>query len=219
MLQGTPRGIIGRVKLAVRPLYANVYLLSTPAGRLLVDSGALSHAPRFARLLRAFRPDALLLTHAHVDHAGNAFLAQRAGVPVLAHPLEHPALLGQVHDLPYPSGFPALGRVISRAHPKLRSVQAAQPGQDVLGWQVVPLPGHTPGQIGLLRDGVLIAGDAVVGGADGAHLPRAAYNHDHAQALSTLKGLLALDLREIWPGHGGRLTPEQIRAQIGRAHV
>lgn len=200
----------------VRPLYANVYLLSTPAGRLLVDSGALSHAPRFAQLLRAFRPDALLLTHAHVDHAGNAFLAARAGVPVLAHPLEHPALLGQSHDLPYPAGFPGLGRVISRAHPKLRSVQAARPGEDVLGWRVVHLPGHTPGQVGLLRDGVLIAGDAVVGGPDGAHLPRAAYNHDHAQALSTLRGLLDLDLREVWPGHGGRLTPEQLRARAER---
>lgn len=200
----------------VRLLYANVYLLSTPAGRLLVDSGALSHAPRFAQLLRAFRPDALLLTHAHVDHAGNAFLAARAGAPVLAHPLEHAALLGQSHDLPYPAGFPALGRVISRAHPKLRSVQAARPGEDVLGWRVVHLPGHTPGQIGLLRDGVLIAGDAVVGGAGGAHLPRAAYNHDHAQALSTLKGMMDLDLREIWPGHGGPLTPGQIRARAQR---
>lgn len=204
------------MNLQVRPLYANVFLLSTPAGRLLVDSGALSHAPRFGSLLREFRPDALLLTHAHVDHAGNAFLAQRAGVPVLAHALEHAALLGQSHDLPYPAGFPGLGRVISRIHPKLRSVQAAQPGQDVLGWQVVPLPGHTPGQIGLLRDGVLIAGDAVVGGADGAHLPRAAYNHDHAQALSTLRGLLDLDLREVWPGHGGCLTPEQIRIRAER---
>lgn len=200
----------------VRPLYANVYLLSTSAGRLLVDSGALSHASRFAQLLRAFRPDALLLTHAHVDHAGNAFLAARAGVPVLAHPLEHPALLGQSHDLPYPAGFPGVGRVISRVHPKLRAVLAARPGEDVLGWQIVHLPGHTPGQIGLLRDGVLIAGDAVVGGAGGAHLPRAAYNHDHAQALSTLKGMMDLDLREIWPGHGGPLTPGQIRARAQR---
>ncbi|GGR81180.1 MBL fold metallo-hydrolase [Deinococcus sedimenti] len=204
------------MNVEVRPLYANVFLLSGPEGRLLVDSGALSHVPRFAALLRAFRPDALLLTHAHVDHAGNAFLAARAGVPVLAHPLEHPALLGQLHDLPYPAGFPALGRVISRAHPKLRSVQAALPGRDVLGWRVVHLPGHTPGQVGMLRDGVLIAGDAVVGGPDGAHLPRAAYNHDHAQALDTLRGLLDLDLREVWPGHGGRLMPEQIRARAER---
>ncbi|WP_229784451.1 MBL fold metallo-hydrolase [Deinococcus radiotolerans] len=204
------------MNLVVRPLYANVYLLSTPQGRVLVDSGALSHAPVFARLLGQFQPDVVVLTHAHVDHAGNAFLAARAGVSVLAHPLEHPALLGQSHDLPYPAGFPALGRVISRAHPKLRSVQAAGPGETVLGWQVVHLPGHTLGQIGLLRDGVLIAGDAVVGGAGGAHLPRAAYNHDHAQALSTLKAMVDLDLREIWPGHGGRLTPGQIRMRAER---
>lgn len=209
---------MSRAELVSVPLYANVFLLTSPQGRLLVDTGTVVHAPRFLGLLRSFRPDALLVTHAHPDHAGSAFLAARAGLNVLAHPLEHPALLGQVHDLPYPAGRPGVGRLVSRVHPKVpgSALRAALPGQDVLGWEVVHLPGHTAGQIGLRRGGVLIAADAVVGGADGAHLPRAAYNHDHAQALATLKAVAALDLREIWPGHGGRLTPEQIRARAAR---
>ncbi|WP_189098956.1 MBL fold metallo-hydrolase [Deinococcus knuensis] len=154
-------------------MYANVFLLTSPQGRLLVDTGTVVHAPRFLRLLRSFRPDALLVTHAHPDHAGSAFLAGRAGLSVLAHPLEHPALLGEVHDLPYPAGRPGVGRLVSRAHPNVRAsaLRAALPGQDVLGWEVVHLPGHTAGQIGLRRGGVLIAADAVVGGRDGAHLP------------------------------------------------
>ncbi|PTA69163.1 MBL fold metallo-hydrolase [Deinococcus arcticus] len=185
----------------------------------MVDSGALPYAPALARLLRTFAPGALLLTHAHVDHAGGAFVAAHAGVPLLAHPLEHPALTGQVHDLPYPARRPELGPLISRLHPKVpaRALRPALPGQDLLGWEVVALPGHTPGQVGVLRDGVLIAADAVVGAGDGAHLPRAAYNHDHAQALATLKRMADMDLREIWPGHGGMLRPAQVRARAERA--
>ena len=202
----------------VHALYANVYLLSSPAGRLLVDAGAWPYAARFNRILGEFRPDAVLLTHAHVDHSGGAWRAARRGIPLLAHPLEHPQLTGQVHDLPYPAGRPDLGRLVSRAHPKVaaEALHAVHPGETVLGWEVVALPGHTHGQIGVLRDGVLLAADAVIGAADGAHLPRAAYNADHAQALDTLKRMADLDLRTVLPGHGGPLTPQQIRTRASR---
>lgn len=210
--------IIGAVNVSVRRLYANVYLLGTPQGRLMVDTGTLNHAAGYARLLRDFRPDAVLLTHAHVDHAGSAWVAARLGVPVLAHALEHPHLSGEVHDLPYPAGRPGLGRLVSRLHPKLprSALRSIDPGETVSGWEVVHLPGHTPGQIGVLRDGVLIAGDAVVGSPGGAHLPRAAYNADHSQALRTLKMMADLDLRTVLPGHGSALSPEQIRVRAAR---
>ncbi|GMA15487.1 MBL fold metallo-hydrolase [Deinococcus metallilatus] len=211
-------GRSGSTRVGLRTLYANVYLLDTPAGRLLVDAGALPYAAHFARLVRGFQPDALLLTHHHVDHAGGAFVAARLGVPVLAHPLEHPFLTGEDHRLPYPAGQPRLGEMISRLHPKVSpgGLHAIHPGEQVHGWEVVPLPGHTSGQVGLLRDGVLIAGDALVGGREGAHLPRAAYNEDQAAAVQTLQALAGLDLRAVLPGHGGPLTPEQVRRRARR---
>ncbi|SMB80616.1 MBL fold metallo-hydrolase [Deinococcus hopiensis] len=204
--------------VTVHALYANVYLLHTPEGRVMVDSGSLAHTPRFARVLRDFRPDALLLTHAHVDHSGGAFLAARSGVPILTHPLECPLLTGQEHHLPYPAGAPRVGQIISRLHPKVppSALRAVLPGEHVYGWEVLPLPGHSRGQIGLLRGGVLIAGDAVISGPNGAHLPRPAYNDDHAQAVQTLRLLTELDLRVILPGHGGPLTPQQLRERARR---
>ncbi|MFC5849082.1 MBL fold metallo-hydrolase [Deinococcus petrolearius] len=199
-------------------LYANVYLLDTPQGRVLVDTGTLTHAPAFARLLREFRPDALLLSHSHLDHAGNAWLAARAGVLLLAHPLEHARLTGERHDLPYPAGRPALGALASRLHPWPRpgQVQAIGPGDALRGWEVVHLPGHTDGQLGLRRGGVLIAADAVLSSSGGAHLPREAYSWDHARAVQTLREMADLDLEVILPGHGGPLTPEQVRARAWR---
>ncbi|WP_189005768.1 MBL fold metallo-hydrolase [Deinococcus malanensis] len=204
--------------LAVRTLYANIILLDGPQGRLLVDAGALPYARIFSRIVREFRPDALLLTHAHVDHAGGAFVAARLGVTVLAHPLEHAQLTGKVHHLPYPAGHPWIGGLVSRLHPKLKTaeIQAVLPGELLCGWQVVGLPGHTAGQVGVLRDGVLIAADAVVGSTDGARLPRAAYNADHVQAGQTLQTIAEMDLRCVLPGHGGVLTPEQIRTRAQR---
>ncbi|ACO46224.1 MBL fold metallo-hydrolase [Deinococcus deserti] len=203
------------MELAVRTLYANIFLLSGPQGRLLVDAGALPYAPLFSQIMRDFQPDALLLTHAHVDHAGGAFVAARRGVRIFAHPLEHAQLTGEVHDLPYPAGRPWVGEIVSRLHPKLKAsdVRSVFPGEIVCGWEVVGLPGHTAGQVGLLHNGVLIAADAVVGSPEGAHLPRAAYNADHVQAGKTLKTIAEMDLRCVLPAHGGLLTPEQIRAR------
>nr|WP_244977063.1 MBL fold metallo-hydrolase [Deinococcus humi] len=199
-------------------MYANVYLLSSPAGRLLVDTGAWPYAARFNRLLRDFGPDAVLLTHAHVDHSGGAWRAARRGLPLLAHPLEHPQLTGEIHSLPYLAGGPGLGQLVPRVHPKVTAdaLHAVHPGETVLGWEVVALPGHTHGQIGVMMDGVLVAADAVIGAADGAHLPRATYNADHSQAQHTLRRIAEMDLRAVLPGHGGPLSPEQVRRRAGR---
>lgn len=204
--------------VGVTTLYANVFLLNTAGKRLLVDTGTVQHAPAFWELLRAFDPDAVLVTHSHVDHAGNAFLAARAGYNVLAHPLEFDRLTGVSHELPYPAGQPRIGEMVSRLHPKVPAsrLQAVDAGETVYGWEVVPLSGHTDGQIGLRRGGVLLAADALLSSADGAHLPKAAYNWNHGAALQTLKDIAQMDLHTILPSHGGALTLEQVQARAVR---
>jgi glyoxylase-like metal-dependent hydrolase (beta-lactamase superfamily II) len=37
-----------------------------------------------------------------------------------------------------------------------------EPGEDVAGWQLIAAPGHADGQLCLLRDGILVAGDHIL---------------------------------------------------------
>ncbi len=157
--------------------FVNVYMLEEPDGWVLVDAGL----PRSGWLIRraaeqrygpGVRPQAIILTHGHFDHAGAAReLADRWGVPVYAHPLELPFLRGKSD---YPPQDPTVGgalallsRVFPHAGRDLGEHAHMLPADGVVPamreWRWIATPGHTPGHVSLFRehDGVLIAGDAL----------------------------------------------------------
>ena len=76
----------------LRTLIANMYLVGSPGGPwVLVDTGTPGNAARIRdaavqRFGRDARPEAILLTHGHWDHAGSAWeLAEYWDVPIYAH--------------------------------------------------------------------------------------------------------------------------------------
>ncbi|MDT7920685.1 MAG: MBL fold metallo-hydrolase [Meiothermus sp.] len=200
--------------MEVFPLAANTYLLDTPQGALLVDTGMPQENQKLLRHLKGRKPAALLLTHHHLDHVGGArMLWERYGLPIYAHPLDIPYISGERRRPPFPP-IPWLGDWIANSTRPLppEALIPVEEGARVLGWQVVHLPGHTPGQIGLLREGVLLAADALRVGAKGPWLLPAVVNHDTAQARRTVGKMAQLEAEHIYVGHGPPTTKRAVMA-------
>jgi len=164
------------------PLQTNTYLVETQDRRILVDPAEDSDA------LRAFvgpRPvDLIIDTHGHFDHTGGNWAYD--GVDVRIHEDDLRFL-----DQAYPG------------HPAIR--EFLREGEDIVaGVTVLHTPGHSPGSICLIGEGILIAGDLLFAGSIGrTDLPGGSM----AQMWSSLKRIVALPGDYIvYPGHGPQTT-------------
>lgn len=157
------------------PAPVNTGFLVDDKQAVIVDTGLdRDHASKIVRILEAedLTPVAIINTHSHADHCGgNAYLQQKCGVPVFAPMLEKPFI-----EQPYLESFglyggahppAALQNKFLMAKPSQVS-QSFQPEETLIALhgfsiELVPLPGHSPQQTGVLYDGVLFSADALLG--------------------------------------------------------
>lgn len=148
------------------------HVLVDAGGAVILDTGFPGDGGRIRRLiedlgLTAKDLRAILLTHGHVDHSGNAAqLHAWSGAPVYAHPLDQPHLEG---NHPYAGAARVAGTLEACARVltgyQRVGIDVPLADGDVLpfwgGLRVVYLPGHTVGHCGFYseRHDLLFSGD------------------------------------------------------------
>ena len=227
-----PQRIADRVHLIRGGLLRtmNVYLLEDSNGITVFDAGTadMTDALRAAGV-RFGGINRVVLGHADLDHRGTA---PGLGAPVYCHPAERAAAqaASPVRDYHDASKLaPARTGAVQADAPSLGWRRGGdrrhrEEGDEIAGFNVIDLPGHAPGLIGLYResDRLALVSDcfytldpqtAIKGPA---RVPHAAFNHDTEQARASIRKLAALEPAAAWAGHANPVTVD-VRRTLERA--
>jgi hydroxyacylglutathione hydrolase len=187
------------VALANGQFAENCYVVAdTSAGQaVLIDPGEESE--RFLEELRrrGWSLQAIWVTHAHIDHIMGVGVVHRAtGAPIHLHPLDRP-----LYD-----DLPAYGAWVG-----MRLETPPPPQIDLAAGQVLRIgrfqfevrftPGHSPGSVSYLGQGMIFGGDVLFNGSVGrTDLP----GGDAATLMATIQSeFLSLpDSTVVHSGHG-----------------
>jgi hydroxyacylglutathione hydrolase len=180
-------------------------------GDVLVDAGGRPDHKRILKQLSGHKVTAHALTHAHPDHQGASHaVCTELGIPFWVgeddvDAAEDPSLIDERQPDNWLAGlmqklFAGPGHPVDRA---LRE------GDEVAGFQVLDVPGHSAGHVAFWResDRVLIAGDVVntmhpFTMKRGLREPLDSFTPDPAQNRKSIKRIAELEPSLLLVGHG-----------------
>lgn len=184
--------------LTVGAFQENCYLLTETDSKrcAIIDPGAEPD-----RIITAIEraggvPEAIWLTHAHLDHVGAiSGLRRQFDVPVYLHPLDEPLYAtasrqAALYGLPFEQPEPA--------DRTLGDGDVMELG--ALRFVVMHAPGHAPGHVVFHGHGVALVGDCLFAGSIGrTDLPLS----NPRDLAASLERIVALpDETVVYPGHG-----------------
>jgi hydroxyacylglutathione hydrolase len=192
------------------PNWVNVYLI----GDVMLDAATRQAEQRIMRELAGRKLSAHALTHAHPDHQGSSHaICERLRIPLWCGQGDVPAMetLGGISS----SQAPGLVNYLQQRfwtgppHPVARALIE---GDEVAGFTVLEVPGHSRGHLAYWResDRVLILGDVlnnvnVKTGIPGLHEPPTVFTPDPARNRVSARRLAELRPLLTCFGHGAPL--------------
>ena len=190
--------------LQLGPVGTNAYVIGDDATRAgaIIDPGDEPERVLAVVTHHGLTVEAIVATHAHSDHVGAVGpLVEATGAPFLLHEDELPVL-----QVAAERALLLFGVSIPPPPPPTRLLRdgevltlAGRP------FRVVPTPGHSPGHLCLLGDGLAFVGDVVFQGSIGrTDLPGGDYD---TLLRSIARHILTLpDTTVLYNGHGPATT-------------
>jgi hydroxyacylglutathione hydrolase len=171
-------------------------------GDVLIDAGLGLHKRGILKQLAGRQITANALTHAHFDHYGSSHaICEALGIPLWCGAADVEAVESGKMLGPGGRMYPAAHR-----HPVAR---ALRDGDEVAGFTVLDVPGHSPGHVAYWResDRTLVSGDVMWGYnpftlMGGVREPYPFVSPDPARNRESARRLAALEPALVCFGHG-----------------
>jgi len=194
--------VIEYKKISVGSLETNCYVISNKENSaIIVDPGG--EGERIFHFIeeKRLRPLMIINTHGHADHCGaNKFLKEKYSIPILIHKDD----LKILNSFENKFIFPLMkGETSPEPDKFLKDGDLIEFGETFL--RIIHTPGHTPGSISILADGILFSGDLIFSGSVGrTDLSGGSWT----QLINSIRSkILTLpDETIILPGHGPSTT-------------
>lgn len=191
-------------RLEVGPFYSNCYIVGSESTKegMIIDPGA--EAEQILKTVKdlGLNIKLIILTHGHIDHVGaSKEVKEVTRAEVAIHSDDAKSLPGQEQFAK---------RMFGISFPPPPPPDRLLHGGDSidigdLNFLVLHTPGHSPGGICLLENGVVFSGDTLFNTGIGRYdLPGGNYNQ-LMNSIST-KLLVLPDETVVYPGHGPQTT-------------
>lgn len=191
------------------------FLIIGEEGTVLVDTGLLPARNFIYEKIKDYSLRLIVLTHGHIDHIANAaYFSKKFNVPVAMHSedaelITHPAARPLLTDnlagmmLTAMSGMMSKSSPVEPFEPSIFLKQGMSLAQYGVDGEIVELPGHTAGSIGIVVDGnILIAGDAMMNMMGS---PKPKLFEDKIKMMESYECIQKMPVKQIYMGHGKKI--------------
>jgi glyoxylase-like metal-dependent hydrolase (beta-lactamase superfamily II) len=209
--------------LRLTPARCNIFIVRRNSRSIMIDSGISFDRHRIEHALerKGIIPEAVVLTHTHFDHAGNAaWLASEYGAEIVVQAEEKDSLAEG--DTPIPKGTYHFTRGLVSLGERIAPVFKYEPckadhvftdtfdlNRFGINGYIIHTPGHSPGGATIIIDNsIAIAGDSIIGTIPGSPFPPFADDED--QLISSWKKIIETGCHTLLPGHGKPVSRETI---------
>ncbi|ACP37387.1 MBL fold metallo-hydrolase [Saccharolobus islandicus] len=186
-------------------------------GLMIVDTGLPGYLDQIESYLKTWGYSLedisdIVITHWHHDHAGNAMTIKRiSDAKIYAHVdelenLENPPKYNIIYSDELGVSFSIFKKTMERInnlhYESVKVDVALKGGEELGGFKVIHVPGHTKGHIALFDGKYLIVGDAIRNVRNTLSPPLRIFSWNYDFAVNSFNYLVSLPYTVLIPYHG-----------------